>query len=104
MFENISEPLGKQTEFLLKSVAERLAGREDCRQITYTIMIDHNGVRMNPLIYVYPNRYKRKETDKIDIISFVHEYKMQGALLSDFVFGIYEYSLLGSKRKWRKVQ
>lgn len=105
MFDKISEPIGQQTEQLLKLIASRLAGREDCRGKCYQVIIDHNGVRMNPLIYVYPNRYKRKEIDKIDVVSFVHQYKMNNVLLSQFVFGTYEYSLSydGGRRKWRKV-
>lgn len=105
MFDSISEPVGQQTEFLLKSIATRLAGRDDCRKITYRVTIDHTGVRMHPLTYVFPNRYTRKEKDKIDIISYIHQYKMQGALLSGFVFGIYEYQLSfdEKRRKWVKV-
>ena len=105
MFENVDEPTGRQTEYLLKCISDRLSGRDDCRKVKYTVIIDHNGVRMDPLVYVYPNRYKRKETDLIDIVSFVHTYRMKSALLSNFVFGTYEYelSLDGKKRKWRKT-
>lgn len=106
MFDNISEPIGRQTEMLLKAIATRLAGRDDCRKVCYRVIIDHNGVRMNPLTYVYPNRYKRHEEDKIDIISFIHQYKMKGALLSNFVFGTYEYQLSADekRRRWTKIQ
>lgn len=105
MFDSIDEPVGQQTEFLLKSIASRLSGRGDCQGINYTVIIDHNGVRMNPLIYVFPNRYKRQEADKIDIVSFIHQYKMKGTRLSEFVFGTYEYAVAydGGRRKWRKV-
>lgn len=104
--ENLDEPTSKQTEFLLNSIANRLSGREDCRKVKYTVRINHNGVSMDPLIYVYKNRYHRSETDKMDIVSFVHQHKMNGALLSDFVFGTYEYQLSvgGKKRRWRKVE
>lgn len=103
--ENVDEPMGKQTEFLLKSISSRLSGREDCRGVKYKVTIDHNGVTMDPLIYVYKNRYSRKEVDKLDIVSFVHQYRMRGALLSNFVFGTYEYELSseGKKRRWRKI-
>ena len=106
MFDNISEPLGQQTEFLLKAVANRLSGREDCRKVCYRVIIDHNGVRMNPLIYVWPNRYRRREEDKLDIISYIHKYKMPNAELTGFVFGVYEYELSydGRRRKWRKAE
>lgn len=105
IIENMEEPTAQQTEFLLKAIADRLSGRDDCRKVPYRITIDHNGVSMSPLVYVWPNRYKRKEEDKIDIVSFVHKYKMKGAKLSGFVFGTYEYQLSvdGKRRKWRKI-
>lgn len=102
----LDEPNGKQTELLLRSISTRLSGREDCKDVNYRVTIDHNGVSMEPLVYVYRNRYCRKETDKMDIVSFVHHYKLRGALLSNFVFGTYEYesTLEGKRRKWRKVK
>lgn len=105
IIENLNEPTSKQTEFLLKSISTRLSSREDCRKTTYKVTIDHNGVSMSPLVYVFPNRYKRQESDKIDIVTYVHKYKMDGALLSGFVFGTYEYSSgdVSTKRKWRKL-
>lgn len=105
IIENLNEPRGHQTEFLLRSISSRLSGRDDCRKTVYTVKIDHNGVQMSPLIYVYPSKYKRKETDRIDIVSFVHQYKMNKAMLSQFVFGTYVYDLSGDtkSRRWRKV-
>lgn len=105
LVENLNEPLGMQTEYLLKCISDRLSGREDCRKVVYHVVIDHIGVRMNPNFTVFPNRYNRKEEDKIDIVSWVHIYKMKNALLSDFVFGTYEYQLSseGKQRRWRKI-
>lgn len=95
----------KPTEYLLKCIAQRLAGREDCKKISYCVDINASGIHMNPIVKVFPNRYRRKETDKMDIISFVHQYKMQGVGLDEFVFGSYEYQLSadGKKRRWRKI-
>ena len=106
MIDNLDEPNSYQTEFLLKSIAQRLSGRDDCKKVQYHVTIDHNGVTMVPNVKVYPNRYKRKESDLIDVVSFVHHYKMTNARLSDFVFGTYEYQLSidGKKRKWRRLQ
>lgn len=105
LIEGVNEPIGRQTEYLLKSISNRLSGRSDCRHVNYIVTIDHNGVRMNPLFYVYKNRYTRKETDKMDVVTFVHKYRMNNALLSDFVFGTYEYQLSadGKRRRWRKI-
>ena len=106
MIESLDEPKGQQTEFLLKAISTRLSSRDDCKGKPYTVKIDHNGVSMTPLVYVFPSRYKRKEGDQMDIVSFVHKYKMSSALLSDFVFGTYRYEQIGDsiKRKWRKVE
>lgn len=104
--DNLDEPKGQQTEFLLKSIATRLSGREDCKKLTYRVTIDYKGVSMFPLIEIFPNRYMRKEADKIDVVSWVHKIKMKNANLSGFVFGVYEYQLSaeGKQRRWRKVE
>ena len=106
LIENMQEPTSHQTEFLLKCIAERLSGREDCKKVPYRVTIGIDGVTMWPLVMVYKDRYNRKETDKMDVVSFVHHYKMKNALLPGFVFGTYEYQLSvdGSRRKWRKVE
>ena len=105
ILDNVDEPQGKQTEYLLKCISTRLSGREDCRNVNYKVTIDYKGVRMEPLVYVYRNRYNRKDVDRLDIISFVHKYKLSSALLSGFVFGTYEYESTedGKKRRWRKT-
>lgn len=105
MIGNFEEPTGQQTEYLLRAIAERLSGREDCRKVCYRVTIDHNGVLMTPHVEVFPNRYHRQESDKVDVVSYVHHYKMPNAILPDFVFGTYEYQLSvdGKRRKWRKV-
>lgn len=105
MIGNFDEPTGQQTEFLLKAIADRLSGRDDCRKVCYKVKINHQGVVMTPHVEVFPNRYHRQESDKIDIVSYVHQYKMPNAMLSGFVFGTYEYQLSvdGKRRKWRKT-
>lgn len=106
IIENLSEPNGQQTEFLLKSIASRLSGRSDCRKVNYKVTINHTGITMEPFVYVFPNRYKRQEADKIEIVTFIHQTKMHNALMSNFIFGVYEYQLSidGKRRRWRKVE
>lgn len=104
--ENLDEPKGQQTEYLLKCISDRLSGRNDCKKVCYNVTINHNGVYMIPYTEVFPNRYTRKDSDKMDIVSWVQHYKMPNARLSDFVFGSYEYQLSvdGKQRRWRKVK
>lgn len=106
MIENFGEPKGQVTESLLKSIANRLSGRADCKQVCYRVTINHLGVTMDPIVDVFPNRYKRREEDKMDVVSYIHEYKMPDVKLSDFVFGVYEYQLSidNKKRRWRRVE
>lgn len=100
---------GKLTEQFLRSISQRLASREDCKDLTYNVKIDNQGIHMDPIIYVYPNCHKRKESDKMDILSFVMSTKFQEIVLSgnlsEFVTGVYRYGLTDSekKRKWRKI-
>ena len=101
-----SENKSKCTQRLLKAVSDRLSGRDDCKGLTYLVDISiKNGVVMNPLIYVYPNKHRRAEADKIDIISFVHRYKLQDLSLDQLEFGTYEYRPIGQtqKRRWIRV-
>lgn len=95
----------KQTENLLKHISSRLAGREDCKKVNYKVTIDASGIHMNPIIQVYPNRHRRKEADKMDVIQYVHQYKMPHIKINEFVFGQYEYQLSadGKNRRWRKL-
>ena len=93
---------GKQTEYLLKSISQRLAGREDCKDAAYEVRIGNFGVSMDPLVYVFPDCHKRKESDKLSIVTYINEYKIR-INPEELVWGIYRYDWVGKKRKWRKV-
>ena len=95
----------KKTEEFLKNISQRLSGRDDCKKVSYRVTIDITGVHMNPIVQVYPNRHRRKDTDKMDIVSFVHEYRMPKVKLDELVFGEYEYQFSSDQksRKWRKL-
>lgn len=105
MFENMPEPSGILTEKLLKAISNRLSGREDCKKLSYLVTIDHTGVKMNPLVQVYPNKHKRKESDLIDIISFIHASQFNNVELTDLIFGVYAYDVFEGlgKRRWRRL-
>ena len=79
----------------LKSIADRLASRVDCKQVEYIVAIGEplvyfsvigkslnsdelllnrvssSGVRMKPQIDVYPDTHHRKPTDKCSILDYV---------------------------------
>ena len=96
---------GKRTMELLNYISSRLSGRDDCKNVNYIVTIDHTGIRMSPMVNVYPNRYRRHESDKLDVISYIHMYKMPDALTSDFVFGTYQYqsSFDNKRRRWTRI-
>ena len=95
---------GKLTEELLNYIAHRLSGRDDCRNVTYEVTIDHNGVSMSPQVFVYPNLYRKQHSDKLDVVTWAQLYKLPHAQLSDFVFGTYQYRREGEskKRRWTR--
>lgn len=99
------ETLGSITAEFLNCISSRLAGRDDCKKTTYTVTINHNGVTMSPMVSVYPDRYHRKEGDKMNVVQFVHHYKMTSATLDQFVFGTYQYQLSvdGKRRRWTRI-
>lgn len=96
-----SEP----TEALLKAISDRLAGRSELSKVNYQVTIDHTGVHMHPLVYVFPNRYKRKEVDKLDIVTYVHMYKLPNLQLDQLVFGTYVYqsNYDRTRRRWIRI-
>lgn len=100
-------PINKseQTQKLLTSISDRLSSRQDCMLLEYTVTIDYRGVTMQPLVTVFPDIHHRQESDRIDIISFIHRYRMQDATLDQFEFGVYRYKHYTSKkRRWVRVQ
>lgn len=107
ILDNVDEPRGKQTELLLKCISGRLSGRQDCRDVNYKVKINNSNIMMEPLIYVYKNRYQRKEIDRLDIISYVCKYKFNSnsEIFTNLVPGtyIYESTLDNKKRRWRKL-
>ena len=100
---------GKITEQFLKSISQRLASREDCKDLTYTVSIKDAGIYMDPIIHVYPDCHHRKDVDKIDVLSFILFTKFPGLDWAEradrFVKGTYKYGLIDNekKRRWRKT-
>lgn len=93
----------KNTEDLLKCIAKRLSGRDDLRYCNYVVHITaDNSVTMNPLTYVYPNRYRRHQTDKLEVTEYVLSTFERGAR---FVEGTYKYqsSADNKKRRWMRT-
>lgn len=59
------------TDSLLKFVAQKLAGRPDCKGVEYWVHISAGQpqkVKFEPAIYVFPNRVNRKRVDKLPVI------------------------------------
>ena len=99
----LEDPRIKNTERFLQLISYRLSGRNDLRHVEYEVTISSkNAVTMHPLIYVYPNRYNRKESDKVDIVSYILTMMVTAR---DFVPGkyIYKCSADNKKRKWIKL-
>lgn len=97
----------KNTETLLKGIVARLSGRDELKSVNYTITISSkNKVTMTPIVYVYPNRYRRCESDKSDIVSFILETQLANRGNRSFVPGQYTYqsSFDGKRRQWVRIK
>lgn len=92
------------TQELLKAISQRLSGRSDCKGVNYVVKIDYRGVSMTPHIFVFPNRYQRREVDKLDVVSYIHSKKFSNIRLDDLVEGTYIYTSTfdNTRRKWIK--
>lgn len=105
----------------LKIVAKRLSGRTDCKQITYTISILSTDegkqiISVKPQIYVFPNKYARKSSNRNSILSYAaktlnfnYMEVSSGRIVinkEELITGVFEYRLSFDKRyrAWFKVE
>ena len=94
----------KNTEDFLKLIAYRLSGRDDTKHLNYRIKISKkSSVSMEPMVYIFPNRYCRKESDRTDVVSYILSMMMNDW---DFVPGeyVYQSSINNKRRRWVKVK
>lgn len=111
------------TRDILNSVSKHLAGRKDCKGINYTVTIGTETVEdcmiFEPVrIRVFPNRYKRQESDKVSVISHVMQehfpdlYQGPDGMFnvkvdtSKLVKGtyVYESSVDNKRRRWVRIE
>lgn len=90
----------RNTEILLLSISRRLAAREDCKGVNYEVDISEGQITMVPEIQIFPNRYSRKESDKVSVLSYV--MLLMGSRTDELVHGTYIYksSIDNRKRQW----
>lgn len=127
----------KLTQQFLQCIAQHLSGRPDCKGVTYRIVIGvydsvlvppcismfeeelaENRVLFSPNVMVFPDRYRRKETDKVNVVYHVAAnhfdkmlltYQEDGCTFIDtanLVKGVYEYqpSVDNKKRRWVRLE
>lgn len=93
------------TSEFLRCLSDHLSSRQDCKGVEYTVIIDRSNIKFEPLRYVYPDRYHRKENDKQDVVRHVISYHFPDLPDSNFEMltsGTYKYVLSfdGKKRQW----
>ena len=119
---NLEQEKTTLTKQVLKCIADHLSGRYDCRGIEYTVTIgtDVNTqfIAFEPTRFVFPNRYKRCETDKINIMFHViREHFPQLYVDTDSMFGtyvdtsklikgvyVYQSSVDNKRRRWKRIK
>lgn len=110
------------TKRVLKCISDHLSGRNDCKGVNYSVTIGTEYFEelmiFEPVrIMVFPNRYRRHESDKVSVISHVIQehfpelYKGTNGMFninadtSKLVKGVYVYesSVDNKRRRWVRV-
>ena len=113
---------GQLTKKVLKSISRHLSGREDCKDLEYSVHIFHDNktgddvVEVSPYISVFPNTFHRKETDKRGVayhVIYTHfpeiyaqsstsvvQIKSNSLVRGSYVYRRYK---LTRRRKWIRV-
>ena len=127
----------KMTQEFLRCIAQHLSSRPECQHSVYRIAIgvtdsiaapahismfekelSNNRVCFLPNILVFPDRYHRKETDRVSVVMHVASQHFDNMLMSyqeegctfvetdNLVRGVYEYqcSIDKKKRRWVRLE
>lgn len=125
----------KLTQQFLQCIAQHLSSRPECKGITYRIAIDAYDTKLidskpilendlsgsrilfSPNVLVFPDRYQRKEINKVNVVHHVICSHFGELLIDDeeiglfvdsskLVKGIYEYqsSMDNKKRRWVRIE
>lgn len=100
------------TKLLLTLISSHLSGRDCCNGREYTLTLSSkypSGYSFDTEVYVFPDRYHRKESDKDSVIVHVLKNHISeicdedlNILLELVIPGTYVYrlSIDGRRRKW----
>ena len=102
------------TKKILQCISSHLSGREDCKGVTYIVEITENSISCKQPIYVYPDRYHRKDIDKEHIIHHIIEHHFPELAVSKqsctyyipegVLFpATYFYTKLNGRRHWGNI-
>ena len=102
----------ENTKYLLQLIANHLSSRECCRKKEYQLEISDkypSGYSFDMEVYVFPDRYHRKESDKDAVVRHILQNHMThicdenySMLLDTVIPGVYIYKLSvdEKRRKW----
>lgn len=107
------------TKELLNLVASHLSSRSDCKGVNYIVSIEEDdSITFSPPIKVFPNRYRRCERDKVNVIAhvvqehipelFIDVHNDMRTLVDTtcLIRGVYEYqsSIDKKRRRWVRTK
>lgn len=103
------------TQHLLRILSRHITNRSEFNQTQFQVTITPSGrITMSPTMYVFPNRYHRKDADKVDLLTHVladHLDPEQVENISElklapgYLSGCYQYvsSFSGKRRTWIRL-
>ena len=132
----VSEKQFKNTKNLLNLISKHLSSREDCNNCNYYVTIYEDlkfpwdvhivlvvgSSKIKRRIYVFPDKYHRKQTDKLALLNhlfeshlgemgeistfLLHDDKYVCAYKDEFIPGVYVFKQpKGSKKRhWERIR
>lgn len=115
----IAKAASDRTNLLMNLLSKRLSSRDDCKGQQYVLKITScescQSVSFEPNVLVYPNTYKRNQSDKLPVLiyilnryfkDFVIRYEDKIIIKSaTFVDGNYSYTQwIFKNRRWHDLK
>lgn len=115
----IAKAASDRTNLLMNLLSKRLSSRDDCKGQEYVLKITsdklYQSVSFEPNVLVYPNTYKRNQSDKSPVLVHIlnHHFKNFVIVCDDkimvkpatFVDGNYIYTQwIFKNRRWHSLK
>lgn len=115
----IAKASSDRTNLLMNLLSKRLSSRDDCKGQQYVLRITsdefYQSVSFEPNVLVYPNTYKRNQSDKLPVLIHILNQHFNDFVIvcedkimvkpATFVDGTYSYTQwIFKNRRWHNLK